>query len=185
MKIDLQNLISEATTPRILYHGSGMEFDEFDASKSQSATEQAHHGYGTYLVDNEDTAREYVDNYALNGAGYIYSCRVLSDTTIESWDEMIPLDEFERMADELEDVDPDLSEEMKNYPEGYQGETFTYGELYSILKSVAGYENPNKFFKEFYIDGFYGSNRIHPNSVEYCIFDSKNIKIIGKEPIRS
>ena len=179
----LSNTVLMESIDGLLFHGSGMSFDEFDTSKGESATEHAHHGYGIYLVDNAETALKYIDQYAIGQNGVLYSCKISSDLNIVNWDEMIQMHTFMEMAEELEEIDSSLADEMKNYPESYQGDTFTYGELYNIMKDVDGYENPNKFFQDYDVDGFSGSNRINPDATEYCVFDSKMIRIVDKETI--
>ena len=177
----LHDIVIMENANNALYHGSGMDFDEFDVSKSTSATEVAHHGYGIYLIDDIETAKEYVKMYSVGSKGFIYTCRLPSDLNIVHWDEMIPLETFMEMAEEIEEFDKELGEEMREYPEGYNDETFTYGELYDVMKSIKEYENPNTFFQGHYIDGFVAMNKINPDNTEYCIFDNKNIKILNKE----
>jgi hypothetical protein len=175
--------IEESSNDNIWYHGSGMDFDEFKTD-AKPATESSHHGYGIYLVDNISTAQKYVDEYAVGQNGVIYTCKLSHILEIPNWDDMIDINLFMEMADEISSIDADLSDEMKEYPDGYHGETFTYGELYDVLKHVDGHANPNEFFKGFYIDGFRSKNRIDPDADECCIFDPTDIKIIKKEQVK-
>jgi hypothetical protein len=175
--------IYESSANNIWYHGSGADFDEF-RTDANPATDISHHGYGIYLVDNKETAKKYIDEYSVGQRGIIYTCKLSHMLEIPNWDDMIDINLFTEMGDEISSFDTNLSNEMMNYPDGYHGETFTYGELYEALKHVDGYENPNEFFKGFYIDGFQGMNRIDPHANECCIFDPADIKILKKEQIK-
>ena len=176
------SLVYEESIRSILYHGSGMDFGEFK-SNSTPATGIAHHGYGIYLINDPNAAIKYIKQYAIGAKGWLYTVKLSSNCNIVEWDSQIPLNEFMDMADEIMDIDDDLYQEMKDYPDGYNGETFTYGELYDILKHVQGFEIPNEFFEDYGIDGFYGPNRMSPDATEYCIFDPSQIKIIDKKAI--
>ena len=184
MKINLDNLIKNMLTESVgvLYHGSGMDFDKFGAGGDGDGTGISHHGTGAYLIDDRDTALKYIDQYAVGGNGVLYTCKLHKSEFIVEWDAQIPMDTFMEMADELSDIDDDLSQEMINYPDLYSGETFTFGELYSVLESTDGVHT-NMFFMDYNTYGFTATNRINPDAIEYCILDNDLISIIDKEKI--
>lgn len=175
----ISSMLVESETD-YLYHGSGMDFREFKTGKS-AGTGIAHHGNGIYLVDTRETALVYVEHYAVGGRGMLYTCKLLEKDKFKAFDEQIDLGTFMDIAAYIEDIDENLSETMKEYPDMYRDETFTYGELYTLLES----HDPNKIYEEYDIYGMYGGNRIHPDAVEYCVFDPELIRIVDKEEVHN
>ena len=180
-KMDNESPIMDNETIRV-YHGSGMDFDKFGDGGDGDGTGISHHGKGTYLIDDRDTALIYINQYAVGGKGVLYTCDLYKRESIEDWDSQIPMDTFMAMAEELTDIDNDLSQEMLNYPDSYGGETFTFGELYSLLESTDGVST-NIFFTDYGIYGFTATNRINPDATEFCVLDNDLIQIIDKENI--
>lgn len=167
----------------VLYHGSQYKFSKFNLDMKNIGTGTQHHGRGVYLIDDKETAMEYVRLYAVGGRGFLYACKLygISNDYYYGWDDMIPLDLFMGMADEVSEHDEDSSIEMREYPEGYHGETWTFGDAYDILKHVIS--NINEFFIDFDIYGFTSSNRINPGAIEYCVLKPDLIKILNVDEV--
>jgi hypothetical protein len=172
-----------------LFHGTQAEFSEFDLAFLGSGWGQQAYGYGVYLSNNPQVAKEY------SKGGYIYTVKVPNAPYLSykgvsrATANKIARDFFKYYTTENEYG----REAYKGYENGFWNEECKYicdcqdgGDLYGTIASILGDDKETSEF--LYKEGYKGIKWLDvtangSKNTNYVIFNPKDIKIIKKEKI--
>lgn len=185
----IRRAVLESIDELDLYHGSQVDFSEFDLAYLGSGWGQQAYGYGVYLIDNPQGAREY------SRGGLVYTVKVpngsyLSYESISRASAMkIAKDFFKYYTTENEYG----KEAYKGYEREFWDEECKYlcdcqtgGDIYGTIASLLG---DDKEASEFlYREGYKGIKWIDvtadgTKNTNYVVFNPKDITILKKEKI--
>lgn len=184
----LHKVILEQLGEMELYHGSKADFNEFDTAYISSGWGEQAYGYGFYLTKNLDVARDYARG------GKIYTVEVpegkyLSYRSISRKEAMRIAQLFFRYyttedeyGKEAYGSNPSEFWEMECK---YIAECTDGGSVYGTVASLIGDDKAaSEFFDRI---GYVGLKWLDRNeatkqcSLNYVIFNPRNLKIVGKE----
>ena len=185
----IRRAVLESIDELDLYHGSQADFSEFDLAYLGSGWGQQAYGYGVYLIDNPQGAREYARG------GLVYTAKVpngpyLSYKGISRASAMkIAKDFFKYYTTENEYG----KEAYKGYEKEFWNEECKYicncqtgGDIYGTIASILGDDKETSDF--LYREGYKGIKwldvtAIGSKNTNYVMFNPKDIKIIKKEKV--
>lgn len=185
----ISRAVMEAVNELDLYHGSSADFDKFDLAYLSSGWGQQAYGYGVYLTNSTECAKEY------SKGGLIYTVKVpnrpyLSYTRISrdaaykiardfyKW--YLENDEYGREA--YKGCEKEFwNEECKYLCDCQDG-----GDIYGTIASILGSDKETSDF--LYKEGYKGIKWVDVTSdgtrnTNYVIFNPKDIKILKKEKV--
>ncbi len=184
------NSLYENRTPKqplTLYHGSFSDFDYFDLKYVLTGVGQADYGYGVYLSDNPETAREY------SAGHYMYTAEITGNRFLDS--EVISPIEVRKIARDFYNYYLQTDYGKEAYA-GHEKEFWDMEcqyiekadngvQVYNTISSILG---SDKDASE-YLDsrGYVGLRILSDNGItgekfhNYMIFNPQNIKIVKKE----
>ena len=185
----IRRAILESIDELDLYHGSQADFSEFDLAYLGSGWGQQAYGYGVYLIDNPQGAREYARG------GLVYTAKVpngpyLSYKGISRASAMkIAKDFFKYYTTENEYG----KEAYKGYEREFWNEECKYlcdcqtgGDIYGTIASLLGDDKETSIF--LYREGYKGIKWIDvtadgTKNTNYVVFNPKDITILKKEKL--
>ena len=182
------------------YHGSGANFDKFNTSEyGLSGEGYMAFGYGTYVTDSEDIAKDYASAHGKREAGKrnFYTVEI-PDGDYLKWEKKVGVRTIKKVATGLEKLGIKnisfIRKDFRNLPLATQlnytirNESMTnkgsgkdlYITVGTILHSPADKET-SKFFKDIGFSGIeYPAGTFYReslNAVNYVIFNDEDIKI--------
>ena len=189
----IRNVIKESISEINLYHGTNADFNKFDTAYMSSGWGQQAHGYGFYLIDDFNTAKDYAYNAH---TGQVLEVEVpygkyLNDKSISMREkEKIARIFFKYITKENPDTidsypDEQTRQDFWNYEVSYilncSTGTYVYGTIASLMGS-------NKDTSDFLHDkcGYTGlivrDKPTHDSKLMkiYVIFNPDDIKILRK-----
>lgn len=186
----IKKIMGEAIDELDLYHGTRADFNKFDFAYLSTGWGQQAHGYGFYLTDSYNVAKE----YAVNGQVMkvqVPDGKYLTDKSISQREkDKIAQTFFKYYTEENEDMrdsypDAETKQAFWDYEVDYirrcSTGTYVYGTLASIMGSN---EDTSNFLhdKLGYVglkihDVYSDENRV---TNTYVIFNADDIKILGK-----
>jgi hypothetical protein len=185
----IRRAVLESIDELDLYHGSQADFSEFDLAYLGSGWGQQAYGYGVYLIDNPQGAREYARG------GLVYTAKVpngpyLSYKGISRASAMkIAKDFFKYYTTENEYG----KEAYKGYEREFWNEECKYlcdcqtgGDIYGTIASLLGDDKETSAF--LYREGYKGIKWIDvtadgTKNTNYVVFNPKDITILNKEKV--
>lgn len=183
----IRRAILESIDELDLYHGSQADFSEFDLAYLSSGWGKQLYGYGVYLIDNPEGAKQY------SRGGLVYTAKVpngpyLSYKSISRASAMkIARDFFKYYTTENEYG----KEAYKGYEREFWNEECKYlcdcqngGDIYGTIASIVGDDKETSEF--LYREGYKGIKWVDVTADEikntnYVIFNPKDITILKKE----
>lgn len=185
----LRRIIREAVDELELFHGSKADFDEFDLAFLSSGVGHQVHGYGVYLTNSADTAREY------SRGGIVYTVKVpegkyLSGNRISPSNAMSIAKAYYKWSLEEDEYRREAykgcEKEYWDYECSSIAESRDGDQVYGTISSLCGSDKEASEFlyrlgykgikwKETIADGTSFNN--------YVIFNPRDIQILGKEKI--
>lgn len=180
----IRKIIRETIKEMDIYHGTAANFDKFDLAYLGSGWGQQAYGYGFYLSDSPEVAKDYAQG------GYIYTVRV-PDGRYLSYDS-ISRAEVKRIA---RDFYKHYTEEDEYGREAYAGheEEFWEAECKYILDACDGGDvygdiahltgSDKEASKFLYREGYKGIKWVDKKNTNYVIFNPKDLKIIKKDKL--
>ena len=182
----LKRIMGEAIDELELYHGSRADFNQFDLAYLSTGWGQQAHGYGIYLTNDYETAKEY------SIGGKIYTVEVPDSGYLN--DRSITMSEKQKIANKLFRYFTEEDEERKlSYPDNDTKQCLWDYEIKSILNCNTGEDvygtisslmGDDKETSEFLRKlGYIGLKVTDERfkTTTYIIFNANDIKIIKKE----
>lgn len=173
-----------------VYHGSGADFERFDSSHMSECEGAQAHGWGHYVVADEDTGRAYATPKGDNGDALLYTVEVPDNIGGNYIDEQKTYDskgaevkkindalydELTKAGGDYEGVGAELRKELdKAFGGGISGKEL-YGNVSAYLGSD---EAASKFLHSIGYKGIH--YRGGTDGECYVIFDEKDLKITDK-----
>ena len=186
----VKKVIKESLSELQLYHGTQADFDKFDTAYLSTGWGQQAHGYGFYLIDNYDAAKDY------SQGGQVMQVEVpdgkyLNDKSISMRDKQRIANKFFKYYTEELDYgreaypDEDTKQQFWDYEVSCLLRCSSGDYVYGTLASLFG---SNKSTSEFLHDkcGYTGliihdkPTHKSPLMKIYVIFNPNDIKIIKK-----
>ena len=165
------------------YHGSPYSFDIFDMNKVGTGDGLNKYGFGLYFANNKDLAAYYAtENFLSKNKKHsgmnMYEVRLKGLEDFYPWDEMIPEDLYNKVANKLEeDGFESEAQTMRDEFEGYN-ETWTMDQTYSILRdTIGGDKQSSEFFYGLGVNGVI-SDDIQGRGKIFVAFSDDIIKIL-------
>lgn len=185
----IRRAIMESITELDLFHGSQADFQEFDLAFISSGWGQQAYGYGVYLIDNPEGAKEYARG------GFVYTAKVPSGRylTYKSISRAaatkIARDFFKYYTTENEygrEAYKGYENEFWNEECKYLCDCQTGGDIYGTIASLVGDDKETSEF--LYREGYKGIKWVDvmadgTKNTNYVIFNPKDIKILKKEKV--
>lgn len=189
----IRNVLHEAIDELNLYHGTQADFDKFDTAYLSTGWGQQAYGYGFYLIDNYDAAKD----YALGGQVMeveVPDGKYLTDKSISMREKQrITNIFFKYYTEELDygrEAYPDeqAKKDFWDYEVSYILNCSTGAYVYGTIASILG---GNKETSKFLHDkcGYKGiiirdkPTHKSPLMKIYVIFNPDDIKILKKTPV--
>ena len=187
----IRRSIVESINELDLYHGSRNSFNEFDLAYLSSGWGQQAYGYGVYLIDNPQGAKE----YARGNGGIVYTVKVPNGIYLSY--SKISKATANKIAKDFYNYYLKYDEYGKEAYVGHEEEFWEYecsvicdakhgGDIYGTIASILGSdEEASKFL---YKEGYKGIKWIDITSdgiknTNYVIFNPKDVKILRKDKI--
>ena len=187
---EIYEAVKRAVEEITLYHGTSANFDNFDLAYVLSGWGQMDWGYGIYLSDRFETAKEY------SGGHMVYTAEVPEGKFLDS--EYISPAETKKLAQEFYEYYTKKDEYGKEAYKGverefwdneckYIGEADNGIQVYNTISTILG--DDKRTSEYLYSKGYLGlrfesdfaasGEKFH----NYVIFNPKDIKIIKKETL--
>lgn len=184
-----RRILSEAIEELDLYHGTQADFDKFDLAYLSSGFGQQAYGFGVYLTDNKECAREY------SGGGMIYTTKV-PDGPYLSYDGIKKAD-AQRIAKKFFKYYTTENEYGKEAYAGFENEFWNEeckyiadsqngGDVYGTIASILGSDKEtSEFLNGLGYKGLTWFNTTINGSKSYCylIFNADDIEIVSKSRV--
>ena len=175
--------------PLTLYHGSFSDFDHFDLKYVLTGVGQADYGYGIYLSDNPETAREY------SAGHYVYTAKITGNKFLDS--EVISPVEARKIARDFYNYYLQTDYGKEAYA-GHENEFWDMEcqyiekadngvQVYNTISSILGSDKDASEYLN--SKGYVGLRILSDNGItgekfhNYMIFDPRNINIVKKEAL--
>jgi hypothetical protein len=180
----IRKIIRETIKEMNLFHGTAADFDKFDLAYLGSGWGEQAYGYGFYLSDSLEVAKDYAQG------GYIYTVKV-PDGRYLSY-EGISRTEVNRIAMDFYKY---YTEENEYGREAYAGHEREFweeqckyildaengGDIYGDLAHLFGSDKETSEF--LYKEGYKGIKWVDKGNTNYVIFNPKDLKILKKDKI--
>lgn len=185
----VKRAIMEAIDELDLYHGSSADFDDFDLAYLSSGWGQQAYGYGVYLTNSTECAKEYskgglIYTVKVPNRSYLSYTRISRDVAYKiardfyKW--YLENDEYGREA--YKGCEKEFwNEECKYLCDCQDG-----GDIYGTISSILGSDKETSAF--LYKEGYKGIKWVDVTSdgtrnTNYVIFNPKDIKILKKDKV--
>lgn len=169
---DLPAEISEQVRRSVIaWHGSPNDFDQFSNNFIGDGTGEQVHGYGTYYSASKDEAaryKEFVEN------GKLYKVNIKPDQETFLTQKLLLSEHPEQMQEAIKGI----KYVIESLAGGETVDAFTGGELYNNLSYALGSDKKaSEFMRSMGIRGIKYTNG---RSLNYVVFDDKDVEIVAK-----
>lgn len=178
MNMKLSKLYSEVLNEQeILFHGTDSKYDEFDLEKVGTGDGRSLGGWGIYLTNDYEIARQYITD-----SGSIHQYQLKRGNFFDL-DDILDgyADNFQRALDRHDEISDDDKEEFDRDFVEYANDT-TNKQVYEWLSYVLGSEkNASLFLRGMGFDGNKYKDKTAPSVTNYVVYDLSIIKRVATE----